>query len=83
MKSVQDFFLCDSCKNKDFVRVQNFSIRFHGVNFSDDLIYDRSTIELYQCTKCGKVFSMEQVEEGLSELKRRLKTESSGSIKAE
>jgi hypothetical protein len=81
MKSVQDFFLCDSCKNKDFARVQNFSIRFHDVNFSDELIYDRSIIELYQCTKCGKIFSMEQIEEGLYELKKRLKLESSGSLK--
>ena len=73
MKEIQEFFMCDSCKNKDFKLVYNFSMRFHRVNFSDDLIYDRCTDEIYQCTECNKTFSKKQIEEGLTEIKRKRK----------
>ena len=70
---IQDYFLCDSCKNKNFKRIYNFSLRFHGVNFSDDLIYDKLTHELYQCTQCNKTFTMVEIQEGLAEIKARRK----------
>jgi hypothetical protein len=57
MEVAHDYFLCDGCQNRNFTRIHNFSIRFYGVNFSDDLIYDKLTDELFQCTQCGKTFS--------------------------
>ncbi len=73
MEEVQDYFLCDSCGNSEFVPVYSFSLRFHGVNFSDSLIYDEVVCEEYQCTKCRKNFSKKVIENGLAELikKRR------------
>ncbi len=73
MDSIQDFFVCDNCENKDFKRVYNFSLLFHGVNFSDELIYDKIIDERYQCTKCNKTFTKKQIEEGLVKLKRKHK----------
>jgi len=73
MAEIQDYFLCENCANKDFKLVYNFSLRFHGVNFSDDLIYDRLVEEIYRCTKCDKVYSRKQIEEGLEEFKRERK----------
>ena len=73
MESLEDYFLCDECENKDFKRIYNFSIRFHGVNFSDDLIYDKMTDERYQCTKCQKIFSIVEIEEKLDAFKRARK----------
>lgn len=71
MDEMRDYFLCDNCKNKDFTLVYNFSLRFHGVNFSDGLIYDKLTEEIYKCTKCEKIYSRKQIEEGLAEVKKR------------
>ena len=71
MEPIEDFFLCDECENKDFKRIYNFSIRFHGVNFSDDLIYDKIVDERYQCTKCQKIFSIKEIEERLDAYKRK------------
>jgi hypothetical protein len=73
MEGTHDYFLCDSCQNRDFKRVCNFSIRFYGVNFSDERIYEKLVDELYQCTKCNKVFTVEQIEERLDAFKRRRK----------
>jgi hypothetical protein len=73
MNDFQDYFLCDGCSNKDFGRIYNFSLRFHGVNFSDDLIYDQLSEEVYQCTKCQKIFTKKQIEEGLAKIKKRRK----------
>jgi len=69
----QVYFICDDCKNKDFKRIYNFSLRFHGINFSDELIYDRLTEEIYQCTNCSKTFTKVQIEEGLTMIKRKYK----------
>ena len=69
----QEYFLCDDCQNKDFKRIYNFSLRFHRSNFSDELIYDRLTEEIYQCTKCSKTFSKDHIEEGLVAIKRQYK----------
>jgi hypothetical protein len=69
----RDYFVCDNCANKAFKCVYNFSLRFHKVNFSEELIYDRLIDETYQCTKCYKTFTKEQIEEGLSELKKKRK----------
>lgn len=73
MDIIYEYFLCDSCECKDFKRIYNFSLRFHGINFSDDLVYDRLTDEIYQCVKCQKTFSKEEVEEGLQKIKVRHK----------
>jgi len=73
METVRDYFFCDKCQNRDFKRIYNFSICFHGVNFSDDLIYDKLTEEIYQCTKCSKTFTKEQIDEALADYKRRRK----------
>lgn len=73
MAEIQDYFLCENCSNKDFKLIYNFSLKFHKVNFSDDLIYDRLTEELYRCTQCDKVYTRKQIEAGLDELKRKRK----------
>ena len=73
MGFIEDFFLCDKCENRDFKRIYNFSVRFHGVNFADELIYDKLTNETYQCTKCSKIFSMNQIDERMNEFKIRRK----------
>ena len=69
----QDFFKCDSCGSRDFTVVYNFSLLFHGVNFSDDLIYDRLADQLYQCLNCNKRFTAKQIEEGLSKIKNEMR----------
>ena len=73
MEFVQDYFFCDNCHNKDFKLMYNFSIRFYGVNFSDELIYDKLTDEIYQCTKCNKTFTKVNIEETLAEFKKMRK----------
>jgi len=73
MDFIEDFFLCDKCENRDFKRIYNFSIRFHGVNFADELIYDKLTNERYQCTKCRKIFTIHQIDEMMNEFKIRRK----------
>jgi hypothetical protein len=70
MEFIQDHFCCDECENKDFKRIYKFSIQFHRVNFSDDLIYDRITDERYQCTKCEKIFTIKEIEERLAAFKK-------------
>jgi hypothetical protein len=74
MEYVQDYFSCSGCNNRDFKLIYNFSIRFSGVNFSDELIYDRLTDETYQCTKCKKTFTKSQIEETLADYKKRRKS---------
>jgi len=73
MDVIEDFFLCDKCENRDFKRIYNFSVRFHGVNFADELIYDKLTNETYQCTKCRKIFTIHQIDERMNEFKIRRK----------
>ncbi len=70
MGNILDYFLCDNCAGKDFKLVYNFCLRFHGVNFSDDLIYDKAVDERFQCTECEKIFSREEIESGLSRLRK-------------
>jgi hypothetical protein len=70
MGDILDYFLCDNCDGKDFKLVYNFCLRFHGVNFSDDLIYDKTVGERFQCTTCEKKFSREEIESGLSRLRK-------------
>ncbi len=73
MSDFRDYFVCDSCDNKDFKLIYNFSLRLHKVNFSDKLIYDELTEELYQCTNCQKTFTRAEMENGLIELKKKYK----------
>ena len=63
MKVTKEYLLCDNCKNKNFIRIYNFSVQFRRVNFSDDVLYDEVTEELYQCTHCQKTFSKQQIDE--------------------
>ena len=77
MDYIQEFFSCDGCDNRDFKRIYNFSLRFHGINFSDALVYDRLIDEIYQCTKCNKTFSIEEIEEGLGIIKKKYKNKDS------
>lgn len=70
MGLVEDFFLCEKCGSKDFEVIYNFSIRFHGVNFSEDLIYDRVNEANYQCKGCQRKFTKQEIEEGLAGLKK-------------
>ena len=76
MDYIQDYFLCDNCQNKDFRQIYNFSIRFHGVNFSEDLIYDKMIDEIFQCTKCDKTFTRDNVEQVLDEIRKNVKRKS-------
>ena len=69
MSEVPEYFVSDSCSNKDFVPIHNFGVRFHGVNFSDELIYDKIFEEKFQCTECLKVFSKTDIETGLVNLR--------------
>jgi hypothetical protein len=73
MGEIRDYFVCDNCQSKNFSLVYTFSVRFHGVNFSDDLIYDKIIEELYQCTNCERVFTKKQVETALIELRKARK----------
>jgi hypothetical protein len=68
MDVVSDYFLCDECENKDFVRIYNFSVRFRTVNFSDEMMYDEIVEESYQCTKCKKIFPKRHVDKRLKEM---------------
>ena len=70
MDSFQDYFLCDGCRNKNFVRIYHFSMRFYPVNFSDELVYEKLTEESYQCTGCNKIFTGEQIDKTLAEFKK-------------
>lgn len=70
MAPIQDYFACEDCGGREFKAIYRFSLRFHKVNFADDLIYDDLTEELYQCTGCGKVFTKQEIDEGLSAIKR-------------
>ncbi len=68
MDIIKDYFLCDKCKNKNFIRIHNFSVQFRRVNFSDDLLYDEITVEMFQCTHCKKTFSKHQIKTELKEM---------------
>jgi hypothetical protein len=73
MNIIHEYFLCDACESRDFKLIYNFSIRLHGVNFSDDLVYDRITDEIYQCVNCKKTFTKDQIEEGIQAIKLKNK----------
>lgn len=73
MDEILDFFVCDACSNVDFRPVFKFGLRFHGVNFSDELIYDEIVEERYQCTQCHKSFTKKEIEDGLVALRKKRK----------
>jgi ribosomal protein L37AE/L43A len=68
MDDIKDYVLCDNCKNKNFIRIYNFAVHYKRVNFSDDVIYDEVSEELYQCTHCQKTFSKHQINARLKEM---------------
>lgn len=74
MDSITFYFSCDNCDNRDFKPLYNFTLRFHSVNFSDDLIYDKEVDEFFQCTKCMKTFTRREIERKLAEMKKFKKT---------
>ena len=75
METIKEYFLCDKCKNKNFIQIYNFSTQFRRVNFSDNLIHDEITEENYQCTHCNRTFSKHQIATQLKEIKdARLKS---------
>jgi len=73
MEEMRDYFRCNKCGNIEFRPVYTFSLRFHKVNFSDDLIYDRINEERFECTKCLKQYTKEEIQEELREIKRKRK----------
>jgi hypothetical protein len=75
MDTIKDYFLCDNCKNKNFIKIYTFSTQLRRVNFADNLIYDETTEEIYQCTHCNRTFSKHQIATRLKEVKdERLKS---------
>jgi len=70
MEVIHEFFQCSECDGKDFIRIYNFSLRFHSVNFSESLVYDRLIDEIYQCNNCKKRYTMDQIGEGLDRIKK-------------
>jgi len=68
MDDIKDYLLCDNCKNKNFLRIHNFALKFRKVNFSDDVLYDEVSEDLYQCTHCKKTFTKHQIDERLKEM---------------
>jgi hypothetical protein len=68
MDDIKEYLVCDNCKNKDFIRVYNFALRFKNVNFSDEVISDQVSEELYQCTNCQKTFSKQQIASRLKQM---------------
>ena len=73
MDQMREYFLCPDCNNREFKRIYTFSFLFHGVNFSDNLIYDKLVNEIYQCIKCQKTFTKDQIEKRLAEFKQKRK----------
>ena len=73
MEFIDQYVQCDECHNKDFKPIYTFSIRCHGVNFSDELMYDEMKNETYQCTKCSKTFTKNEMKKRIDELKSRSK----------
>jgi phage FluMu protein Com len=79
MDDIKDYMVCDNCKNKNFMRIYNFALQFRKVNFSDDVIYDEVSEELYQCTHCQKIFTKQQIDAHLKDMaKERLGSFSDG-----
>jgi DNA-directed RNA polymerase subunit RPC12/RpoP len=68
MDDMKEYLACDNCKNKNFVRIYNFAVRPRKVNFSDEVIFDQVSEELYQCTKCQKTFTKQQIASRLKEM---------------
>jgi len=66
-------FTCVHCKHTRFSREYIFFMRFQEVDFSDDLVYDRVTEEIYMCQKCGKRTSLEDIKQGLRDIKAKHK----------
>ena len=70
MELIEKYFECSECKNRNFKQIYNFLMRFHTVNFSDGLIYDKLTHETYECTQCGKTYTRNQIEDRLARFRK-------------
>ena len=68
MESIKDYFLCDKCQGKEFVKLHSFTVRFRSVNFSDDLVHDEVKEEVYRCTQCQKIFTKSQIDARVKEI---------------
>ena len=73
MDSSKEYFMCDDCQNKDFTKIYNFSMLFYSVNFSDELVYEKLTEEMYRCSRCSKMFTQGQIDKALMEFKKARK----------
>ncbi|NLA74053.1 MAG: hypothetical protein GX846_01005 [Deltaproteobacteria bacterium] len=73
MDVINEFFECKECGGRDFHRNYHFSLRFHSVNFSDSLVYDRLVDEVYQCNNCKTKYSIEEINEVLEAIKAKHK----------
>jgi len=72
-EEIVDYFECRKCGNVEFRPVYTFSLRFHTVNFSDNLIYERVNEEQFECTKCNTRYTRGEIREQLKELKKKRK----------
>ena len=70
-KEIIDYFECKRCGNREFRPVYTFSLRFHAVNFSDNLMYERVHEERFECTNCNTTYTKDEIVEELRELKRK------------
>jgi len=43
-------------------------VSFRTVNFSDDPVHDEIKEEVYQCTRCQKTFTKNQIDVGVKEM---------------
>jgi hypothetical protein len=77
MHEIQEYFHCEDCHGKDFKPIRSFSLRFHKVNFSDEVFYDNVTEEKYECVNCGRTYSRRQIVSGLDLLKGQRKRQRS------
>ena len=71
MDEVIEFFECDECGKRNFQLVYSFYLRFHRVNFDNQLIYDKIVKETYQCINCGKTYTREDIEQSLDNIKKK------------
>ncbi|KKN28303.1 hypothetical protein LCGC14_0855390 [marine sediment metagenome] len=70
---IKEYFVCISCGHTQFSKEYTFSIEFHPVNFSDNLIYGKEREEIYVCKECSHKVSYKEIKQGLREIKAKYK----------
>lgn len=61
-------FTCEDCKCQEFDKEYEFFVDFKNVNFSDDLVYDKRTEEVYVCKNCGKKYAHDFIQNKIEEI---------------